>query len=273
VPTSTDALDRLAPGPDAVLRYAAHRDAFVDVHLPAEAPGEVTPAPLLVLLHGGFWRQAWDRRHLRALASALRDRGWLVATPEYRRTGGLGGWPGTFDDIATLREHLLPLLRDVLPGRVAPGRPTLVGHSAGGHLALWWSLTSGSGPDPPRRTVALAPVSDLARAHAEHLGGGAVAALLGGAVAEVPERYAIADPAARLRAGEVPAGEVVLVHGRLDDSVPVQHSRGLAADVRTGLVELLELDCEHFALIDPLSTVWPDVRDAVGHPGGNEAPR
>jgi acetyl esterase/lipase len=246
-----------------VLRYAEHRDAVVDVHLPVEAPGHSSSAPVLVLLHGGFWREGWDRRHTRSLASALRDRGWLVATPEYRRTGGLGGWPHTFDDIAVLRDRLLPLLREVLPHRVAAPGPTLVGHSAGGHLALWWSLTSGAGTDGPRRTVALAPVSDLARADSEHLGDGAVAALLGGGAAQVPARYATADPAARLRSGDRPAGEVVLVHGRKDDSVPVQHSRDLATDVG---VELLELPCEHFALIDPLSTVWPSVRDAIGPP-------
>jgi acetyl esterase/lipase len=268
VPARADVLDRPAPGPDAVLRYAEHRDAVVDVHLPAEPPGEIRPAPVLVLLHGGFWRDAWDRRHTRPLAAALRDRGWLVATPEYRRTGGLGGWPGTLDDIAELREGVLPLLSDVLAGRVAAAPPTLVGHSAGGHLALWWALTSES--FPPRRTVGLAPVGDLARADEERLGSGAVAALLGGALSELPERYAAADPAARMRAGEVPAGEVVLVHGRHDEDVPVEHSRDLATDVG---VALLELDCEHFALIDPLSTVWPSVRDAVGALPGSHPSR
>jgi acetyl esterase/lipase len=270
VPAPPDVLDRPAPGPDAVLRYGEHRDAVVDVHLPVEAPGEISPAPLLVLLHGGFWRQGWDRRHTRPLASALRDLGWLVATPEYRRTGGLGGWPRTFDDITALQEQLLPLLHEVLPGRVTPAQPTLVGHSAGGHLVLWWSLTAGSATVPPRRTVALAPVSDLARAHSENLGSGAVAALLGGGVAQVPERYAVADPAARWRAGGIPAGEVVLVHGGDDESVPVQHSRDLAIDVG---VELLELDCEHFALIDPLSAVWPSVRDAIGIPPRTDTQR
>lgn len=267
----TDVLDRAAPEPDAVLRYAEHRDAVVDVHLPAQAPGRSSLAPVLVLLHGGFWRAGWDRRHTRPLASALRDRGWLVATPEYRRTGGIGGWPHTFNDIAYLRDHLLPLLREVLPHRVAPSGPTLVGHSAGGQLVLWWSLTSGSSSDRPRRTVALAPVSDLARAHSEDLGSGAVSALLGGGLAQVPDRYAVADPAARLRAGDVPVGEVVLVHGRDDDSVPVQHSRDLATDVGVG-VELVELPCEHFAPIDPLSAVWLPVRDAIGPPPGLHPP-
>jgi acetyl esterase/lipase len=241
-----------------VVRYAGHADALVDVHLPPLPPGHVAQAPVLVLLHGGFWRQAWCRRHTRPLASALRDLGWLVATPEYRRAGGAGGWPGTLDDMARLRDRLLPLLVDALPGRVAPGAPTLVGHSAGGHLALWWALDRSTSC----RTVALAPVADLARAYAEHLGSGAVAALLGGGPPDVPDRYARADVAARMRTGEMP-DDVVLVHGRHDDQVPVQHSRDLAAD--TG-VRLIELDCEHFAPIDPLSPVWPAVRDAIGPP-------
>ena len=258
MPGAENVLDRPAPDPDAVLRYADHADALVDVHLPPMPPGMATPAPLLVLLHGGFWRHAWDRRHTRPLASALRDLGWLVATPEYRRTVGAGGWPTTLDDIAALRDRLLPLLADALPGRVASKAPTLLGHSAGGHLALWWAI----GQSVSRRTVALAPVADLARAYAENLGGGAVAALLGGGLSDVPERYARADVAARLRAGGTP-DDVVLVHGRHDAQVPVQHSRDLAAD--TG-VRLIELDCEHYAVIDPLSPVWPAVRGAIGRP-------
>lgn len=259
-------LNRLEPGPDAILRYAGHADAVVDVHLPLNRG----PAPLLVLLHGGFWRQGYDRRHTRPLAGALRDAGWCVATPEYRRTGGAGGWPATFDDVAALRDRLVGLLHDALPGRVADVDPTLVGHSAGGHLALWWAVTDRS-PAAPRRTVALAPVADLARAYAERLGDDAVAALIGGA-ADHPDRYADADPAARMRAGELPAGEVLLVHGTHDAQVPVQHTRDLATD--TG-VRHVEPDCDHFALIDPLSPTWPVVVSALGslpddrtaHPG------
>ena len=243
-------------GPDAVLRYGGHSDAVIDVHLPPES----FAAPLLVLLHGGFWRQAYDRRHTRPLAAALSGMGWAVATPEYRRTGGEGGWPQTFDDVAALRDRLAGLVHSALPGRVAEFPTTLVGHSAGGHLALWWALTDRSS-GAPRRTIALAPVADLARAHAEDLGAGAVADLLGGGVRDHPDRYGAADPAARMRAGDAATGEVVIVHGRHDEEVPLQHSRDLAADA--GL-RLVEADCDHFAVIDPLSPAWPVVTAALG---------
>ena len=89
-------MTRPAEGPDAVLRYAAHEDGLVDVHLP---PGPLRPSPLVVFVHGGFWRQAYDRRHARPLADALALEGYVVAVPEYRRVGGAGGWPATGDDV------------------------------------------------------------------------------------------------------------------------------------------------------------------------------
>lgn len=81
-----------------------------------------------MLLHGGFWRPEYDRAHTGPLANALAAAGHLVAIPEYRRSG----WPDTFDDVAAA----LDLLAGPLPHPVT-GHTTLVGHSAGGHLALW----------------------------------------------------------------------------------------------------------------------------------------
>ncbi len=244
-------LTRPAAAPDAVLRYGSAADHLIDVHLPSSR----TPAPLVILLHGGFWRAAFDRRHTRPMASALRDEGYVVVTPEFRRTGGGGGWPATFDDVAAVRDRLGDLFAQVLPGRVTADRTVLVGHSAGGHLALWWSLTGGGEP-----VVALAPVADLERAYVDDLDGGAVAALLGGSPADVPERYAAADPAVLLRDRTI---DVTVLHGTEDLQVPVAHSRGLAG------VDLVELPgVEHFALIDPLSTAWPHVLGAVGRSGG-----
>ena len=112
-----------------MVRYAEHPDGIIDLHLT-----EARPAPLLVLLHGGFWRQEWDRTHTRRVADAFRREGYVVATPEYRRTGGAGGWPWTFDDVGHAVGDL-PVLLDELGIEVTS--TTLVGHSAGGHLALW----------------------------------------------------------------------------------------------------------------------------------------
>ena len=254
-----EVLTRPADGPDAVVRYGEHPDQLVDIHLPPAGP----PAGVLVLLHGGFWRHVWNRRHTRPMAVALREQGWIVVTPEFRRTGGGGGWPGTFDDIATVRDRLPGLLADAVgaTGPEVTGPATLVGHSAGGHLAMWWALTAPR-PDTVRRVVALAPVADLARAYADELDGDAVAALLGGTPNDVPDRYEAADPARILRnrdrAGIPVQPPITVLHGSGDDRVPAAHSRDLPR------IEYVELPgVGHFELIDPLSAVWPRVLAAL----------
>lgn len=239
------------PPPDAVLRYAPHDDGLVDVHLPT-GRGDA-PARLVVLLHGGFWRQAHDRRHTRPLAAALAAEGFVVATPEYRRVGGAGGWPGTAADVDTA----LATIPGLLVGLGIPTRgTTVVGHSAGGHLALWLATR----PHPLDRVVGLAAVGDLRAAARDRLGDGATQALLGGEPEEVPGRYDEADPMTRLR--ERPGCEVRLVHGTLDDLVPPTASRALAR--AHPWVDLREVEgAEHFDVINPASAAWPAVLEAV----------
>jgi acetyl esterase/lipase len=196
------------------------------------------------------------------MAVALRADGCAVAAIEYRRTGSGAGWPETADDIRAAVE--------TVPGLVAERagfglRPTvLVGHSAGGQLALW-AASQAAGPGLAG-AVSLGGVCDLVRADELALDresdDGAVATLLGGRAWEVPDRYAAADPM-QLPA---PAGPVVLIHGLLDRVVPVELSRRYAAYATAAgaPVELVELaDVEHFGPIDPLSSAWPTVRAAV----------
>ena len=255
--------ERPADDPDLVLRWAdpaTHgSDGLVDVYLPAAV---TSPAPVVVLLHGGFWREQWDRRHVRPLAVALRGLGWAVAVPEYRRTGGRGGWPEIAADVRAIRARLATFLAGAAPGRVATGPPVVLGHSAGGHLALWWALDAPAG-ERPRRVVALAPVADLDRAHAASLDGGAVDDLLGGSPRDVPDAYREADVAARLRNGERPDSPLVVLHGADDQHVPAAHTRGLPGVDRRELPGV-----EHFGPIDPLSEAWPQVREALGPPPG-----
>ncbi|MFD0973293.1 alpha/beta hydrolase family protein [Plantactinospora endophytica] len=249
-------LERPAPPPDALLRYGDDPEHVADLRLPADRP--TGPArPLVIVVHGGFWRAEYDRRHTGPLAAELADRGYPVVQLEYRRTGQPGGgWPGTLDDVATGVTALPALAEQALPaGRTAPGPPILLGHSAGGHLALWAALRA---PERVRGVLALAPVLDLAEAYRLDLDGGAVAALLGGGPEDVPERYATADPAR----SAAPATRISIVHGTLDRQVPVQPSRRYAAEARrTGAdLRFVELpECEHFGVIDPLSRAWPTV--------------
>lgn len=246
-----DVMTRPSELPDAVLRYAGHDDGLVDVHLPA---GVVRPRPLVVYLHGGFWRQQFDRTHARPLANALAADGYVVALPEYRRVGGAGGWPTTVEDVEAALAAL-PALLDGLG--VETTTTTLVGHSAGGHLVLWLA----NQPHAVDRVVALAPVGDLHLAADIGMGSGAAVDFLGGTPAEVPAVYDAADPATRMRTR--PASEVVVVHGDADQAVPVGSSRGLKA--RFDWIDYRELPgVDHFAVIDPLSPAWASVRSAIG---------
>ncbi|MGN9812352.1 alpha/beta hydrolase family protein [Micromonospora sp. BQ11] len=250
-------LSRPAPAPDATVAYGDHPDQVADLRRPA---GSGPARRLVVVVHGGFWRAEYDRRHTGPLAAALAALGHPVAQLEYRRTGQPGGgWPGTFTDVLTGVTELPRLAAEALPGRVAPGAPVLVGHSAGGQLALYVAATA---PAAVAGVLALAPVADLAEAYRRDLDSGAVAALLGGGPDDVPDRYAAADPR-RL----VPSRQrTVVVHGTLDRQVPVAMSRDLVATGQAAGAEiaLVELPfCEHFGLIDPESEAWPHVATAL----------
>ncbi len=253
-------LTRKAEGPDVVLRYANHRDGLIDVFLPPGAGRPERPSPLIVLVHGGFWREKYDRRHMRPLANALAQRGMVVAVPEYRRVGGLGGWPETADDVERALATTPAMLAEVATGQIDASTPcVVVGHSAGGHLAMWAGLRAGL--QRVRSIVALAPVADFDYAARTGLGDDAVQELLGGGPDDVPEQYAEADTA-RMLPGEM---SVIIIQGTKDQQVPAEMNRRLAAQHQE--VAYVELDtADHFALIDPLSaafatTVLPRIAD------------
>ena len=247
-----------AARPDTVLRYGDHAEAIIDIHLPRESEGTVAQGRgLLALFHGGFWKVGYDRIHTRPLAAALAAQGLVVATPEYRRVGGTGdltgGWPQTFDDVTDAIRSLPGLVEKL---DIAPTRTTVLGHSAGGQLALWLA----NEPHRIHRVIGLAPVADLRHAAAAGLGGGAVPALLGGSPEEVPDRYDATDPATRLTSR--PNCDVLVIHGVEDLVVPIENARRLAA--RHPYVVMRELvGVEHYGVIDPRSGAWPVVRAAV----------
>ena len=244
-----DVMTRASEPPDAVLRYAPHEDGLIDVHLPAQV---AAPLPLVVCVHGGFWRESFDRTHARPLANALAGQGFAVASLEYRR--GPGGWRDTFEDL----DAALTALPDLLAGLgVTTTTTAYVGHSAGGHLVLWLA----NEPHPVDRVLALAPVGNLRKAVELGMGSGAAVDFLGGTPDQVPDVYDAADPATRMRERQ-PSCEVVIVHGDHDDAVPVESSRGLHA--RFDWLDYRELaGADHFDVIDPLSEAWPHVLAAL----------
>lgn len=190
------------PPPDRTLRYGDHPAQLVDCY--GAAP------PRVALLHGGFWRERFDRTHLAPFAAELATHGMSAALVEYRRTGGGGGYPETFDDvIAGL---------DVVRAAAGGAPPLLLGHSAGGQLALW---AASRAPDRMGPTVAVAPLADLRRAVALDLGRGAVAGFLGGGW---EDRLALTDPLGL----PSPPRPVTLVHGTADQQVPLDLSLNYA---------------------------------------------
>ena len=241
--------------------YGEAPSEFGRLHLPDGLRGGSDPVPVVVLLHGGFWRRTGgDLSLMEPLARDLADRGVAVWNVEYGRTGErFGGWPHTLNHVGAAVDHLAELAVRV---PMDLDEVTLVGHSAGGHLALWAAgreeFASRSAwvaeVDRPasavsvQRVGALAPIADLSAAAADGLGNGAVVDLLDGTPSDVPVRYAIAGPQPSVTV------EVLVVTGELDDTVPAAFSRvsGAGASVRS--VEVPEED--HLRLIAPESAAW-----------------
>ncbi|MFW5418640.1 alpha/beta fold hydrolase [Nocardiopsis sp. CNT-189] len=240
-----------APGRAEVLRYGAHPSQRIEAGGPVRR-ADGRPAPVAVLLHGGFWRDIRAADLMDPIAADLAEAGWRVWNAEYRRTGSDGGgWPQTLDDVRAA----LALLAERLPAEGSADRPdrvVAVGHSAGGHLALLAAPGS-----PLTSVVCLAPVTDLADTHRRGLGEGAVADFLG------PE-----PGGAELRAAspvaQAPFGLPQLVlHGDRDQRVPLQQSLAYTEAARAAgdPVELQVLDgVDHFAVIDPAGPAWARAR-------------
>jgi acetyl esterase/lipase len=200
--------------------------------------GDLRRAPgggdsLAVVLHGGSWKATYNLVHLGHLCIALADAGISTLNVEYRRVGDPGGgWPGSLDDVLLAVDRARALAR----------RLVLVGHSAGGHLAL---LAAGRTRLP---VVAVAAVTDPPTWTND-----AVRAFFGG------DPPAEGSPLARLPL-DVPQ---ILVHGTQDDVVPFEQSARYAESAGRW-AELAPLEgAGHFEPVDPLSPEWTAVRDAV----------
>ena len=183
---------------------------------------------------------------------------------EYRRVGEPGGgWPGTFEDVGAAVDFMANPPEDV---PVDPERVLVLGHSAGGHLAIWAAsrggIPSGSpGADPevvPAHAFSLAGVPDLVACAEHDLVEGACVDLMGGTPEEVPERYTVGSPAERLPLG-VPQ---TLFHGLDDDVVPASESSdyAAAAEAAGDRASFVPIDrANHFSLIDPDHPAWSEV--------------
>ncbi|HET9739770.1 MAG TPA: alpha/beta fold hydrolase [Solirubrobacteraceae bacterium] len=215
-----------------IVAYGDHPSQVCDVYRAAD------DASVAVFIHGGFWRARYGRDLEEPLVRDLVERGWTVWNVEYRRLGDGGGWPATFEDV----EAAVNALGEDRSRAVA------IGHSAGGQLAVWVAQRAGLAG-----AVSQAGALDLDELWRLGTSDGVVGELLGGGPDEVPDRYDAVSPARRLPVG-VP---VLLVHGALDDDVPVHISRQFAA---AASCELAEIDDEgHYEHLEPGSRSWEAV--------------
>lgn len=232
------------------ITYGPDPSQWGELHRPAGLSRGV-----VVVIHGGFWRAAYDASLGTPLAHSLADHGWTAWNLEYRRVGNGGGRPETFDDIAAGIDRLATIpdldLRTVVS----------LGHSAGGHLAMW-AAARGRYPRwraaavPVTGVVSQAGVLDLTRAIEERLGDGAVLDLLGSGAADDE-----VDPQRQIPV-DVP---VWCVHGRDDDIVPLSQSEGyVAAATSAGATAgLVVVEGDHFVVIDPSSDAWRETLELL----------
>jgi acetyl esterase/lipase len=233
-------LTRTAPAADAVVAYGPAPEQIADVRYASSGDHR----PLVVFVHGGFWRPKTDRMHTGPVCTALAAEGWTNAAIEYRR---VPGHPDiTVADVETALTSL--------PGLVTrhDGRLLVAGHSAGGHLAL---LAASTTRLPALvGVVALAPVADLERAERMGLGDGACQAFLGSAAADRTDLDPVSLP--------TPPVPTTIVHGATDAIVPMEISEAYAAAHPTTRLVVTPTG-GHFGVIDPLAPAWLVVVDEL----------
>jgi acetyl esterase/lipase len=262
----SDILERPPPSFDKRVCYGHAPQHFAELRFP-DGRG---PFPFLFVIHGGFWQSEYDLSHIGNLCAAFTRKGIITCNLEYRRLGDSGGgWPGTFQDVSLAANHVLKIIAS--DPRVDVARTAVLGHSAGGHLALWLagrrrvpkaSPLYGSEKFSLGCAVSLAGVCDLRMAWKQRLGNGVVERLMGGTPDQYPDRYDAGSPIELLPAGS----RQVLFHGTIDNIVPVSQSERFVerAEQLGEQPALVKLDgIGHFELIDPESDAWPRVARAV----------
>ncbi len=247
--------------------YGDDPSQYADLFLPAERRHRA----VVVIIHGGYWRSQYDAGLGAPLAEDLSVRGYACWNLEYRRAGNGGGWPETFDDVGSgidalttaATEHGLEL-----------GNVIALGHSAGGHLAMWaagrntmpdcgpGALESGGPRVQMAGVVSQSGLLNLHLAHSLGLSEGAAQNLMGAAPREDPQRWTLADPMSAIPLN-IP---VVALHGEDDVTVPLSESTTYVdAAVAAGAdVELRMIPGDHFGMITPGTAAWDHVVTAIG---------
>lgn len=238
-----------------IVSYGPHERQVCEWFLPIS----VKQAPLVVVVHGGFWRPKWTREIEDATCLDLAEHGFAVCNIEYRAYDN--PWPAIFADVSA---GIAATITYADQHDINTGRSAILGHSAGGALALWAICQpppSTQGPDqlsvdhPFQLAIASAPVACLTKASSERLGDGAVDHMMGGSATDAPQRYALTDP---FLLRPKPSTVIYLLHGRADEDVPLHISEAYLEHARSngnpGELIIFEND-GHYEILDPTSQV------------------
>jgi len=246
--SSADSAPAISPGdetaavvpPSIRIEYGSEPDQFGRLQLPAgSAPND--GFPVVVLIHGGFWRDMFFLDLMDNVAEDLAERGYASWNIEYRRVQGAGGWPETGHDVVTAIDSLADMRADQ---PIDLDRVVSLGHSAGAHLGLW--ALGEQDRVHLRGSVGMGAVVDLAYFSQ-------TVALLGGTIDEVPKVYADAAPV-------LDPERVVLVQGS-EDNVVSSASLQVAQDAG---VPIVTIDGDnHFDLIRPATDSWAAALEAI----------
>ena len=226
------------------------------------------PTPVVMLIHGGCWRSRYDYTLMDSMSVDLSRRGYAVWNIEYRRTEDAGGgYPGTFLDVAHAFKHLSTIAPEY---DLDLSNISIMGHSAGGHLALWLgTMPQQEGSafyvndlPPIKGIISLAGINDLPAYYSPTACADNTVKLLGGRPDQQVERYRMASPINFIPL-DVPQ---ILVNGVNDEIVPLTHiqpyfDKGVSAGDPTELVEIE--GAGHFEVITPGSIAWPQIVNAL----------
>ena len=266
--SAQDVLSAEPVEPDFVLTYGADPDQFGYLRLP-EGSG---PFPVLVVIHGGCWLSFANLEYMGHFAADFAEAGVATWNIEYRRVDSPGGgWPNTFLDVAHGIDPLRFLESEY---RLDLSQVVVVGHSSGGHLALWAAgrskVPKGSPlhlamPLPINGVVSLAGPGELAPLRDldnQVCGGDVIDQLMGGSPEEVPAHYAAGAPVRLLPFG-VP---VRLMTGVDDPAVTPRFADAFAAAVMEAGDDVTAVTLEgasHFEAVVPGTDVWFEVRSTI----------
>ncbi len=261
--SSRDVLTRPAPPADHRVAYGQNEFQFGDLRLPK---GEGR-RPVAIVIHGGCWMSEYGLSYMGHLSGALAEAGVATWSVEYRRVGNQGGgWPGTFEDVARAADHLRTIAK-TYPLDI--NQVVAVGHSAGGHLALWLAARKllpkdspvySPDPLPLRGVVSLAGITDLRRPGTACDAN--VTQLMGGSAKDNAAIYGQASPIELLPLG-IPSA---IVQGSIDSIIPLAMAEEYAdaAKKKGDDAKLVVIEkAGHFEVVDPKSSAWDAVRDEV----------